>query len=73
MGASLKIEFMPGDNIETAFEQATKLADKLEIVVEFKFNDVTCFAYPGGIPEKGVEGYHKTLENKEKYLMAFNK
>lgn len=72
MSASLKIEVSPGDDILTSFEEATRLANKLDVTIEFRFNDVTCLAFPGGSPEKGYRGYHLTLERKDKYPLATN-
>ena len=72
MSATIKIEFMAGDMIEKAFSEAISLAKKLDIWVEFKFNDVTCIAGKNGTVDVGVKSYHAAMRNKEGSKVAFS-
>lgn len=49
MSTFLTIVVTGGTAIETASAEAQALADKLDISVQFKFNDVTCWAVPSGL------------------------
>lgn len=71
MSATIKIEFMAGDMIEKSFSEAISLAKKLDIWVEFKFNDVTCMAGKNGTVSVGVESYHKVMSEKGSSKIAF--
>lgn len=44
----LEIEAMPGAEIGSTAKQAQRIADMLGAMVKFRFNGVTCIAYPGG-------------------------
>ena len=61
--ATLKVEFMPGDDIAAAFEEATRLAQLLNVFIEFKFNAIKCVTKPCGDVGEGVANYHRA--NKE--------
>ena len=67
---SMKIEFNAGNSIENAFEDAIELANRVGCTMEFKFNDVTCLAYPGDNPKTGAEAYYDQLKRKLKYPIA---
>lgn len=45
---TLPVELMPGTPLVTAAVDAQRIADLMNVCVEFKFNDVTCMAFPGG-------------------------
>ncbi len=62
--ATIKIEFQPGNDIESAFKEAIRLANTLGVWCEFNFNGVTCLANGSGDFEKGVESYLSEIKNK---------
>ncbi len=70
MAATIKVDFNAGDNIESAFTEAIRLAKILNVVIEFKFNDVTCLAFKNGNALHGVEQYRKVLSYKKQYKLA---
>lgn len=51
MSAFITIDNTGGTDITNASEDAQRIADLLGIWVEFKFNDVKCYAAPGGSAE----------------------
>ena len=70
--ATIKIEFLAGDSIDEAFSEAIRLAKRLGVGVEFKFNDVTCWVNGKSTVENGVEAYHREIKKKDgfKYAVA---
>lgn len=70
MPLSLKVEFTSGDIIANAFAEAVAIATKLDVCVEFKFNDVTCIAFPGGDWEAGAKMYHDRISHKYPVAIA---
>jgi hypothetical protein len=69
---TIKGEFTAGTDIVDAFQDATELANKLNVCVEFKFNDVKCFANPNGRIRKGAYEYHEALKSKSTLKYAHN-
>lgn len=69
--ATIKLEFIAGDSIESAFEEAIRIASILDVWCEFNFNGVICFASKSGDIKKGVESYNKQIGQKEIYRSAF--
>lgn len=69
---TIKVEASPGAHISDAFKEAIALADKLDCFVEFKFNDVTCIANPGGSYEKGEEAYSDSVTSGRSYKFAMS-
>jgi hypothetical protein len=63
---TITVDFDAGDRIDNAFEQSIELANKLGFCIEFKFNEVTCWAYPNTSSLKGVQSYHESLKSKHK-------
>jgi hypothetical protein len=61
---SITLNFDPGNDITDAFEDAVTMANKLGCVIDFKFNDCTCIAYPNSDPKEGVDGYHFSISSK---------
>lgn len=59
---TLKLECFGGTNISDACEIAVYYANKLDIVVQFKFNDVTCMAKPGSSAKDLEAKFHAILE-----------
>ena len=70
MSISLKIECSPGSDITDAFQAAVELANKLNICIDFTFNEVECMAKPNGSIKNGVDEYHEVLKGKSKYKFA---
>ena len=69
---NIEVEIDSGSLIDNAFEDATKLANKLGCTVRFKFNDVTCLANCGGDWEKGARTYHEANQSGKKFKFAIN-
>jgi len=61
----LKIEFIPGDDIGDAFSEAIRLAKLLDIVIEFRFNDVICLTNESGEVDKGVAMYFDQIKKRQ--------
>ena len=68
--ATMKVEFMPGDTIKAAFEEAIRLATLLNVWIEFNFNGVTCSAKYSSNAELGVENYQKALSGYSEFKSA---
>ena len=64
---TIEAKFTAGTSIEDAFLKSIELANKLNVCVEFKFNDKICWALPNTSPFRGVEAYH---ESKSKYISS---
>lgn len=69
---TMKCEISAGSEITDAFQEATELANKLNVCIEFKFNDVTCWAKQGGSIRKGVFEWNEALKRGDKYKYASN-
>ena len=63
---TIKAEVRPGSTILEAFTECIKFANKLECIVEFKFNGVVCIAYQNGNAEKGAESFFKNCTSDVK-------
>lgn len=61
--ATIELKFLAGDNIESAFKEAIRIASVLEVWVEFKFNGVTCLANSLSTVKHGVKAYHDALKS----------
>ena len=70
--ATLTVDFLAGSNIEGAFKEAIRLATILEVFIEFRFNDVKCFASPNSNAAMGVIAYNKALKDNESYKFAMS-
>ena len=69
----LKVKVLTGIHIEEAIKEAKKLAEKLEVGIEFDFNGVLMVVYSWSDIEKKIGEYHSELkrreeERKEKWL-----
>ena len=64
---TLNIKLTAGTSIEDAFLDSIRLATKLDVCIEFNFNDKICWAFPNSNPFKGVESY---LEKGNKYASS---
>lgn len=70
MTASLKLEMLAGTSIETAFEEAIRISNILNVFTDFDFNGIHCIGRPNGSVTKGVELYHKALRDESTYKYA---
>mgnify|MGYP003403150875 CR=1 FL=1 len=62
--ATIKLEFMPGSQLETAFKEAIRIASILDVWCEFSFNGVNCISNGKGDIEKGIKEYNEVLKLK---------
>lgn len=60
----LKVTVGAGDNISKAAKEITKLANRLDVIIEFDFNGIRLVAYPDRPPERIVAEYMNSL-NKD--------
>jgi hypothetical protein len=67
---SILVEVSAGTDIETAAEECMRLANKLNVIVDFKFNGVTCMAIPGGDYKNIPINYFEAQESKSVYKLA---
>lgn len=70
-GAYLTIDFLGGTHINDAANEASQLADRVKINVNFKFNEVDCNIAPGADPQELVSEWHKALASKQSHKMVF--
>lgn len=63
--ATIRVEFNIGTTILDAFTEAVRLANLLNVFIEFEFNDVTCLASPGGNPHAGANAYYNADTSKK--------
>jgi hypothetical protein len=63
-------EFIIGTDIEEAFTEAMRVSQILNCCIEFKFNDVICWAYPEGKIMNGVSSYRQALKANNRYKFA---
>ena len=59
--ANIKIEFNPGDNIESSFRESIRISRVLGVGVEFTFNEIRCYAHCDGDVNTGVKAYHEAM------------
>lgn len=60
----IKAQMTPGTTVFEAFDEAIKVAKKLECYIEFNFNGVICLAYPNGTAKRGEESYMQNIKLK---------
>jgi len=68
--AQLKIEFLAGDDILSAFEEAIRIAKLLNIGVSFMFNNVECYATSNSKAINGKIAYLDQLSKKDGHKFA---
>lgn len=56
-----KAEIAPGTSIRLAAREACRMASKLDVGVEFDFNDVPLWAYPDSDPMDIVREYNARI------------
>ncbi len=71
MRATIKLEFHVGDDIDSSFVEATRIANLLGVNAEFQFNGITCVAVPNGVPLKGIAEYRQAIKSESPINMAF--
>ena len=70
MGLSLKLEASVGSSIEDCFKQAHDIACRLDLLVEFYFNGVTCMVKKLSNPDLGPAKYDEALYSKYTHKFA---
>ncbi len=68
--ATLKVEFDPGADIESSFEEAIRISYLLKCYVEFEFNGVTCITDYRSSPSIGVRNYQREIASKSTVKIA---
>ena len=58
----MKVEIDAGTDIDRAFDDTIKLANKVGCTIYFIFNGVECFCFMDGNTKTGVRNYHKALK-----------
>lgn len=69
--ATITVNFTPGDSIESAFQEAIRLATLLSVWVKFNFNGVECLANSYSNVSKGVESYMQEINKDSGSKVAF--
>jgi len=68
--ATIKLEFSAVDTINEAYSEAIRIANLLNVAVEFDFNGVTCWANSKSDIKKGVSAYHIELRKDKGFKFA---
>ena len=61
----------PGQDIESAARDAVELATRTGCLVDMRFNEILCVAFPLGDPRQLVKEFHEALASKRQHKMAF--
>lgn len=69
---SVKVDVHPGVMIAEAAKEAQDLADKLNVSIEFQFNEVHCCVFPGGCHSNVVRAYYDMVGGNKKHKLAFS-
>jgi len=67
---SIQVECSAGADIEMACHEAIALANHLRCCVYFKFNEVTCMAFPGSDPGSLVKNFWEASRSKFTHKIA---
>jgi len=67
---SLEVKVWGGTPIDLAAQDPVELANRLGIVVQFQFNDVSCTAHPGGSPSVLADNWRAASDRGGMYPMA---
>jgi hypothetical protein len=65
----ISVEFLAGIDISVAAHQAVKQAERLQIGIKFKFNEVNCTVWPGDSAVELVRQYQRAI--RPRLNMAF--
>lgn len=63
----VEIQVAGGSPIEEVTQEAIDLANRLQIPVHFKFNDVSCWGEPGDDPARFAKQWHAAAAGHGKY------
>lgn len=66
----IEAHFLGGEPIRNACAEACALAARMGCDVHFKFNDVTCMAFPHSYPEDLEAAWKEASESKRTYKVA---
>lgn len=67
---TVNVDIDGGTDIKDACYEAVELANKLNVVVKFKFNSVICLAIPSGNPENLINSWASELDSKKQIKIA---
>lgn len=67
---SLTVEIACGSDIRKACEEGITLANHLNILIKFDFNDVFIFAYPNSNIDLLIASYKEEVRSDSKYKIA---
>lgn len=75
MSLILKLETMAEDTIEDTIEDTCQemccIAERLNVCVEVKFNDVRLISYRGGDPEELAVRFSEQVDGDQKFKLAY--
>jgi hypothetical protein len=63
----VEIQVAGGSHIKEVTQEAIALANRLQIPVHFKFNDVSCWGEPGDDPARFARQWRAAAEGDSKY------
>lgn len=66
----IEAHFLGGEPIRDACAEACALAARLRCDVHFRFNDVTCMAFPHSYPEDLEAAWWEATESKSQHKIA---
>lgn len=67
---SLTVEIACGSDIKKACEEAINLANHLNVLIKFDFNDVLVFAYPNSNIDLLITSYKEEVRSDSKYKIV---
>lgn len=70
MNLHLNVEVLGGSSIHDACKEACDLADRINVTVDFKFNDITCIAHPGIDAESLEKSWQVAVKSNSHYKFA---
>lgn len=68
--AKIDLEFLPGDDIDSACSEACRIAQLLGCRTSFTFNGVHVYARPDTDPAALVQAWETALHSKSQFRMA---
>jgi hypothetical protein len=66
----LTVEISPGSDIKDACRAALLLANQLNVIIWFQFNEVKMLMRPGDNYKNAIKSYHKELQSNRTYKIA---
>lgn len=58
------------NEVSNVFDEALKLANKLNVNVEFKLNEITCLCTPNGSKERIIHMFDKAYKGEQESKVA---